>query len=45
MKAIENDKKNSLGAEFAVVELGDEESAVQTHAILMNRDDVEDRLR
>lgn len=44
MKEIENDKKNALGAEFAVVELGDEESAVQTHAILMNRDDVEDQL-
>ncbi len=44
MKAIENDKKNSLGAEFAVVELGDEENAVQTHAILMNRDDVEGQL-
>jgi hypothetical protein len=44
MKAIENDKKNELGAEFAVVELGDEETAVQTHAILMNRVDVEDQL-
>lgn len=45
MTAIGNDPKNSLGAEFAVVELGDEGSAVQTHAILMNRDDIEDQLR
>lgn len=44
MQAIENDKKNKLGAEFAVVELGDEDNAVQTHAILMNREDVEDQL-
>jgi hypothetical protein len=44
MRAIEKDKKNTLGAEFAVVELGDEENAVQTHAILMNRDDVEGQL-
>ena len=44
MRAIENDKKNELGAEFAVVELGDDENVVQTHAILMNRDDVEDQL-
>jgi len=45
MKAIESDKKNTLGAEFAVVELGDDNHVVQTHAILMNRDDIEDQLR
>ena len=44
MKAIGDDRKNTLGAEFAVVELGDEESAIQTHAILMNRHDIEHQL-
>ena len=44
MNAIGNDRKNTLGAEFAVVELGDEETAIQTHAILMNRQDIEHQL-
>jgi hypothetical protein len=45
MKAIGDDEKNTLGAEFAFVELGDEENTIHTHAILMNRDDIEDQLR
>jgi hypothetical protein len=39
--AIEKGETNIPRAEFGVVELGDEEGAIRTHAVLVNRDDVE----
>ena len=45
LRAIEKDKKNSLGAEFAVVELGDEENVIQTLAMLRVSSEVSIRER